>query len=134
MSGCKFCLMSEGKLSCHKVWEDSRFLAFLDIHPISPGHTLLIPKPHMEYIFEMDEQLYLELFRIARELSGPIRRVTGSKRIGIAVEGFSVPHVHIHLVPVNEVNELDPNRAAKATDEELSVVAAKVRAKLRAIH
>jgi histidine triad (HIT) family protein len=132
MSDCKFCLISEGMFPCHKVWEDSKFLAFLDVNPINAGHTLLIPKPHVEYIFEMNEQAYSELLAAARKLSEPIRRAAGSKRVGMAVEGFSVPHVHIHLVPVNQMNELNPNRAVPATDEELSSMVRRIRTELDA--
>lgn len=81
---------------------------------------MLIPKRHFEYIFDLDEEQYSQLHVTARRLSEPIRRATGSKRIKVAIEGFGVPHVHIHLVPVDRGNELDPKRAVRATLEELS--------------
>lgn len=133
MSDCRFCLISKGALPCHKVWENSKLLAFLDVNPINAGHTLLITKSHLEYIFEMKEQFYSELLAAAKMLSEPIRRAAGSKRVGMAIEGFSVPHVHIHLVPVNEKNELNPNRAVPATKGELSAMVKRIRTELDAI-
>lgn len=123
---CIFCKISDGELPSYKIYEDKNFLAFLDIHPINPGHLLLIPKKHVDYVFDLEEPLYSEMFKAAKKISKNLKKVIKAKRVGIAVEGFAVPHVHIHLVPINNENELDPHRAKEATPEELSKVAKKI--------
>ncbi len=127
MQNCIFCkVIAEASLSS-KIWEDKDFLAFLDVHPISRGHMLLLPKKHVEYVFDMPEKLYSGLFRTARQLSEPLQRATVAKRIGVAIEGFGVPHVHVHLVPVNKVNDLDPCRASEANQKDLANIAGQIR-------
>ncbi len=123
---CLFCKINDGELLSHKIYEDKNFLSFLDIHPINPGHLLLIPKKHVDYVFDLQEPLYSEMFKVAKKISNNLKKVMKAKRVGIAVEGFAVPHVHIHLVPINNENELDPHRAKEATPEELSKVAKKI--------
>ena len=123
---CIFCKINRGEIPSHKIYEDKKFLAFLDIHPINPGHLLLIPKKHVDYVFDLEEPLYSEMFKVAKNISKNLKKVMKAKRIGIAVEGFAVPHVHIHLVPINNENELDHHRAKEATPEELSKVAKKI--------
>lgn len=127
MDTCIFCQILNGSAPCHKVWENENFLAFLDINPVNPGHTLIIPKHHIDYVFDLEEPLYSELFRVVKERSEPLRRAMQSSRIGVIVEGFSVSHLHVHLVPINGVNELDPTRARHAAEEELAVIAASIR-------
>ena len=132
MSGCVFCKIVKGGLTSEKIWENKDFFAFLDANPVNLGHTLLIPKNHVDYIFDLEEPLYSEIFKISKRLSGSLKKATKAKRIGIAVEGFSVPHTHIHLIPLNGANELDPCRAVKATQEELSKIAVKIRKQIKA--
>src|SRR3989344_8775786 len=108
---CIFCQIRDGKLSSYNVYEDRFFVAFLDINPINPGHVLLIPKKHVSYVFDMKEPLYSEMFMVAKKISMNLKTTMKTKRIGIAVEGFSVSHVHVHLIPINQENELDPHRA-----------------------
>jgi histidine triad (HIT) family protein len=127
MEDCIFCKIAKGEIDSAKVYEDEKFFAFLDVRPLNPGHTLLVPKKHADYIFELDESLYSELFKTAKKLAKPIRNAVKSKRIGVAIEGFGVPHAHIHLIPINNVNEIDPHRAKAATPEELNEVAEKIR-------
>lgn len=129
MSSCIFCDIIEGDAPSRKIWEDEHLLAFLDINPINPGHVLFIPKIHVEYLFDMKEA-YLDLFTAAKTLAEPLRRATGAKRIALAVEGFAVPHVHLHLVPVNGENELDPKRARPASKEELVEMEKKIKKEL----
>ena len=128
MDTCIFCQIIEGVEPAHGIWESDDFLAFLSIHPCNPGHTCLIPKAHVDYVFDLHEPLYSRIFQVARQLSKPLKSATDAKRIGIAVEGFSVPHVHLHLVPLHNVSELDPHRHIEQTQEELSIMAAKIRA------
>lgn len=126
MSECIFCKIIAGEIPGVKIWEDEELFAFLDINPMNPGHTLLIPKKHHQYLFEIDEQLYSRIFKAAKKLSEPIRRAMGAKRIGLVVEGFLVPHVHIHLVPLHSGGELSFSRARKASAEELKETAEKI--------
>lgn len=126
MPECIFCKIINGDAPAHKIWENEEFLAFLADFPINPGHTLLIPKGHINYVFDMIDAAYSKLFDIARTLSVPIKKAFDAPRVGLVIEGFSVPHVHLHLVPVYNVAELDPNRGRAATFEELAPVAEKL--------
>jgi len=131
MEDCLFCKIIKGEIPSYKIWEDENFFAFLDINPINPGHTILVPRKHLDYIFDLEEPLYSEIFRTVKKLSKPLKRVTGAERIALAIEGFVVPHIHIHLIPVNKVNDLDPNRAKKSSPEELLTIAEKVKALIK---
>jgi histidine triad (HIT) family protein len=127
METCIFCQIIEGIEPAHKIWESDDFLAFLSLHPCNPGHTCLIPKTHVDYVFDLDEPLYSRIFQLAKQLSGPLKKATEAKRIGIAIEGFSVPHVHLHLVPLYNVAELDPHRHIKQNSEEVAEMAENIR-------
>lgn len=116
---CIFCKIINNEIDYFKVWENKKFLAFLDRMPINPGHILLIPKKHQEEIFDLEDNSYIEIFKIAKKISKPLKLVTKAKRIGIAVEGLGASHAHIHLVPIYNGNELNPERAKKATEDEL---------------
>ncbi len=116
---CIFCDITDNKKSAFKVWENNDFLAFLDVKPINPGHILLIPKNHQEEIFDLEDNLYNEIFKIIKKLSKPLKKITKAKRIGIAIEGLGVPHAHIHLVPIYHGNELNPERAKRVSENEL---------------
>ncbi|MDD5503518.1 MAG: HIT family protein [Candidatus Thermoplasmatota archaeon] len=129
---CIFCKIVKGEIPSQKVWEDENFLAFLDINPVQQGHVLLIPKAHSDYIFSMDDKQYAEILNRAKALSEPIRKATGAKRIGLGVEGLSVPHVHIHIIPVNNINDIDPCKGKKASQEELAKIADKIRKEIAA--
>jgi histidine triad (HIT) family protein len=128
---CVFCGFAAGKGKFYKVWEDKHFLAFLDYKPINPGHTLLVPKQHFEYIFEMDKNLYGKIFDRARELSETLKTATRATRIGVIVEGFGVAHVHVHLVPLHKGGELLKKGATDVTDEEFSKTAEKITAEIK---
>lgn len=124
---CVFCQFAMNKGKFYKVWEDKHFLAFLDYKPINPGHILLVPKQHFEYIFDLDKKLYAKIFQRAKELAKPLRTATESKRIGVIVEGFGVAHVHIHLVPINKGSELTKKGTAGVTDEEFAKMSEKIK-------
>lgn len=127
-----FCKIVAGELPSYKVYEDDKFLAFLDITPIRLGHTLLIPKEHFEYLFEMPEDLYGEMFLKARELAPAIMKAASSKRTGIVVEGLEVLHVHIHLIPLDETGGLDSTSRYSETAEKLTEMAEKIKGLLDA--
>ncbi len=115
------------EIPAHVIWENSDYIAFLDIKPINPGHVLLVPKKPVGDILDMTDQEYSSLFLAAKQLALSLRIATGAKRIGYMVEGFGVDHVHIHLIPINAVNELDHARAHNASEEELKEIAEKIR-------
>lgn len=120
MVNCRFCDIVNRKVSDYIIWEDEKFIAFLDSSPANPGHCMLIPKKHFDYFFDMDDELYQELFMTAKKLAEPLRKITNAKRIGIAVLGFSMPHAHLHLIPLHGPDELfDEGKLAKQTHEEL---------------
>lgn len=130
MDDCIFCKIGAGKIPSAKVYEDEKFFAFLDINPIAPGHTLLIPKKHVDNLFDIDEPLYSEMFQTAKKISKPLVKSMGAKRAGVIVEGFLVHHAHIHLIPMRSGGDLDPANARKAEPAELAAVAEKIRNQL----
>ena len=121
-----FSSIIKGESPAYKLWENEEFLAFLDIMPINPGHTLVIPKLEVDYIFDLPQPLYTTMWQHVRWLAGPIKAAMECKRVGIAVEGFSVAHAHAHLIPVNGNRELSPERAVRATPEQLLEVQRKI--------
>lgn len=123
---CIFCDFSSKQKDCFKVWEDDSFLAFLDINPINPGHTLLIPKDHIANVFDMNNDAYIELFEAIRFLSPKIKKALNAPKVGMAIEGFGVGHAHVHLVPVYKGNELNPERAQPASAEDLELIRDKI--------
>lgn len=127
VENCIFCKIVDGSAAAHKVWQNDDFLAFLSIHPCNPGHLCLVPKIHEDYVFDLKEPLYSAIFQAAKGLSGPLKNATNAKRIGIAIEGFSVPHVHIHLVPLHDVDEIDPHRHIEQSEEQLAEMAELIR-------
>jgi len=120
---CIFCEIIEEKKVAHIVWENTNFIAILDVNPINKGHLLLLPKKHIDDVFDMPEPLFVDIFLSAKKLAPVLKKHLHVKRIGVAIEGFHVPHVHIHLVPVNNGNELNPNRAQEASQELLAQLA-----------
>lgn len=123
-----FTKIVNGEIPCYKVAEDENFLAFLDINPLAEGHTLVIPKKEVDYIFDLDADLYANLFLFARKVAKAIDKVIPSKKIGIAVIGLEVPHVHIHLVPQKEIDTLNfKNPKLSFTPEEFKNIAEKIR-------
>ena len=109
------------------VWEDENYIAFLDIKPLNPGHSLLVPKKPVGDILDMNDDEYADLFLKAKNLALSLRKAMNAKRIGYIVEGFGVEHVHIHLVPINAINELDISRAYTASKEELEEMSANIK-------
>ncbi len=100
-----FTKIIRGEIPCYKVYEDDKSLAFLDIHPQFPGHTLLIPKQQIDQIWDVPDDLYHHLWDVAKKIQPRLQSVTKAVRIGIAVEGFGVLHVHIHLIPLNKIED-----------------------------
>jgi len=107
------------ELPAHIIWEDKEVISFLPHdYFINKGHLLVVPKIEVDHIFDLDDEIYLKLWSVAKMLAKPLKKLTNAKRIGIAVEGFSVPHVHIHLTPLYNPSELDPQRNVEWSQEE----------------
>jgi len=119
-----------GEIPAHKILENDRYLAFLDIRPVNPGHTLVIPKQEVDYIFDMEDDLLKGLMIFAKKVAKGIKKVIPCKKVGIMVAGIEVPHAHIHLIPIQNVNDLSFARAKAMPPEELASIAAKIRANL----
>ena len=102
-----FTKIVSGDIPSHKVAESELCYAFLDINPLAVGHTLVIPKNEVDYILDLDDELYLELMRFAKQVGKSIESVVECKRIGITVIGLEVPHAHVHLIPINQLNDMN---------------------------
>ena len=102
-----FSKIVSGEIPCYKVAETEKFLAFLDVRPIAVGHTLVIPKEETDYIFDIDQEAYAELFLFAQIVAKAIHAAVPCKKVGLAVIGLEVPHAHIHLVPMNHIGDLN---------------------------
>ena len=102
-----------GEIPSWKVAEDDRFYAFLDINPLAEGHTLVIPKQEVDYIFDLDEEIYAGLWQFAARVARAIGTVIPCKRVGVAVLGMEVPHAHIHLVPLQTEGDMDFRKEKK---------------------
>lgn len=126
---CIFCKIIKGEIPAVKLWEDKDYFIFLDANPIMPGHALVVPKSHEDYLFDMKDQKYVELMLKVRSVAKILKERLNPKRVGMIVEGFSVHHVHVHLVPINIGNELNPLRAKKMDVKELNKIADKIRGK-----
>lgn len=124
---CIFCKIINSEIPAYKLWENERFLALLDINPIKPGHLVVMPKAHYSDLYEMPEDLYSELFSIIKKIAPLLKKETGSKRVGLVVEGFGVDHIHVHLVPINMGNELNPENAVKATADDLQSMQGRIK-------
>jgi histidine triad (HIT) family protein len=126
-SSCIFCRIVAGRAPDRILYEDENHLAFFPIEHINPGHVLLIPKVHVDYLFDLDDPGYVALWRTAARLAPALRSVTSAARIGVAVEGFGVPHAHVHLVPLHARDELEPSRAKPLPPEEASRLATRIK-------
>lgn len=114
-----FSKIISNEIPCYKVAESNDFIAFLDVRPLTAGHTLVVPKKEIDYIFDMDDEQYAGLQLFAKIVAGAIKKAIPCKRIGVAVIGLEVPHAHIHLVPINEIGDLNfENERKKFSPEE----------------
>jgi histidine triad (HIT) family protein len=112
----------------HIVAEDDRYIAFLDITPLVPGHTLVVPKQEVDYIFDLDDDLLAGLSLFAKKVSHAVKKAVPCKRIGVAVIGLEVPHTHVHLVPMNNMGDINFTKPKLTpTKEELALIAEKIR-------
>jgi histidine triad (HIT) family protein len=122
-----FTKIVKGEIPCYKVAETEKFLAFLDINPLAVGHTLVIPKKEIDYLFDIEDTMYQELFLFAKKVALAVENVIPCQRIGIAVVGLEVPHAHIHLVPLQTVYDIDFKRPKlKIPPAEYELIAQKI--------
>jgi histidine triad (HIT) family protein len=113
-----------GQIPSHKIAEDENFLAFLDVFPLKKGHTLVIPKKEMDYIFDLDPDTYGGLMQFSRRVAEALKRSVECKRISVHVIGLEVPHAHVHLIPINSMNDCSfSNAKLKLTKEEFEEIA-----------
>jgi len=127
-----FTRIIRGEIPCEKILEDERFFAFLDIRPIAPGHTLVIPKSQTDKLYELGTEDLQGMLPFARRIALALEKAVPCRRIGMMVAGFEVPHAHLHLVPLQEEGDLSFAKAKPATKEELAAVGAAVRRELNA--
>ena len=126
-----FTRIIQGEIPAHKILENDKYLAFLDLRPVNPGHTLVIPKQEVDYIFDMEDDLLEGLMVFAKKVAKGIKKAFPCKKVGVMVAGIEVPHTHIHLIPINSVGDLNFARALAATPEELAATAARIHANLK---
>lgn len=125
-----FTKIINGEIPAYKVAEDDRFLAFLDIRPNTKGHTLCIPKEEVNKIFDLDEETYMGLMAFSRKVAKGLEKAISCKRIGMAVVGLEVPHVHVHLIPLNSMGDMNFANSVNLSEEEFEQVAADIKASI----
>ena len=125
-----FSRIIKGEIPCEKILEDDRYFAFLDIRPINPGHTLVVPKTEVDELFALSDDMLASALPFAKTIAQALKKSVPCKRIGMLVAGFEVPHAHIHLVPIQAEGELSFSRAQPANPEVQSALAQKIRGNL----
>ncbi|MDR1725594.1 MAG: HIT family protein [Bacteroidales bacterium] len=126
-----FTKIINGEIPSYKVAENEYCYAFLDISPLEKGHTLVVPKKEIDYIFDLDDKSFQELHLFSKRIAKAIKKTVSCEKIGVAVIGLEVPHAHIHLVPLKEVGDLDFKRSKKQlTEEEFKTIASQIAANL----
>ena len=121
-----FTKIVNGEIPCYKIAEDENYLAFLDVNPNAKGHTLCIPKQEINKIFDMEEAYYLGLMKFSRKVAKAIEKSIDCKRIGVAVVGLEVPHVHVHLIPLNDMDDMRFQRKTSLSSEEFQELAQQI--------
>ena len=126
-----FTRIIQGEIPCYKIAEDDRFLAFLDINPLAKGHTLVVPKVEIDYLFELDDKLLGDMMIFSRKVALAIDRTMDCKRVGVAVLGLEVPHAHIHLCPINDLYDIEFSKPKlQLSNEEFEQIAGTISAEV----
>ena len=115
-----------GEIPCHKVWEDEAHFAFLDIRPVQPGHTLVIPKREVDYLFDLEPEEYTAFWNAVRTVEARLKERLGCARVVLLVIGWEVPHVHVHLIPTNNIHDVGMPPSVDVTPEEMAALAARL--------
>lgn len=121
-----FTKIIKGDIPCHKIAESENYFAFLDINPWEEGHTLVIPKKEVDYIFDLDNKTYEGLMIFSKKVAHAVEKAVPCKRVGVLVEGLEVPHAHVHLIPI--INRFIPKQKPKYSQKELAEIAKRIRA------
>lgn len=119
-----------GEVPCYKIAEDSQFMAFLDINPNAKGHTLCIPKKEVESLLDMEEDMYQELMRFSRKVGLALEKTIPCKKVGMAVIGLEVPHVHVHLIPLQSMDDMRFSKKIAMSEEEFKELAESIHVNL----
>jgi histidine triad (HIT) family protein len=123
-----FTKIVNGEIPCHKVAENEKFLAFLDIMPLTKGHVLVIPKIEVDYIFDLEDDLLADMMLFSKKVAAQIKSVFPCKKVGVTVIGLEVPHAHIHLIPINTMNDMNfASEKLTLSSEELTDIASRLR-------
>ena len=123
-----FTRIIQGEIPCHKIAENDKFIAFLDITPVAKGHTLVVPKMEVDYFFDMDSDLLAEINLFAKDVATKLQRTIPCRRIGVAIIGLEVPHAHVHLIPLNTMADINFSaERLKMSHEEFSTLATEIR-------
>lgn len=126
-----FTRIIQGEIPSYKIAENDKFFAFLDINPLQLGHTLVIPKQEVDVFFELSDELLSEILLFAKPISKAIKELTNCDRVGVSVIGLEVPHAHIHLIPINGMNDMNFASGKKSfSSEEFEQIAQKIRKRL----
>lgn len=126
-----FTRIINGEIPCYKVAEDNNYFAFLDINPLAKGHTLVVPKVEDDYIFNLDDETYAGLMLFAKKVAKAQQQAIACKRVGMAVLGMEVPHVHVHLVPLQHEGDMNfANAKLQLPADEMAQIAASIAAKM----
>ncbi|MCC9137494.1 HIT family protein [Pontibacter silvestris] len=125
-----FTKIVNGDIPAYKIAEDDRYLAFLDVFPTTKGHTLVIPKQQIDYIFDLNDELYLGLMAFAKKVAAAVEKAVPCLRVGVAVVGLEVPHAHIHLIPLNSMGDMNFANKQQFSKEEFEEVQKKIQAEL----
>jgi len=123
-----FSRIIQGEIPCYKIAEDEKYYAFLDIHPLTKGHTLIVPKQETDYIFDLDNETLAGLMLFAKKIAIKIKQQVACKRVAIVVLGMEVPHAHMHLIPINSEGDVDFHKAKlQLTSDEFIEIQSKLK-------
>lgn len=119
------------EIPAYIISENNKFIAFLDINPLSIGHTLVVPKKEIDYFFDLDDNFLTEILLFSKKISKAIKKVTRCNRVGLSVIGLEIPHAHLHLVPLNEMNDIDfSKKKISLKDSELNDICKKIQSEI----
>jgi histidine triad (HIT) family protein len=123
-----FTRIIQGEIPCHKIAENDKFIAFLDITPVAKGHTLVVPKMEVDYFFDLNSDLLAEINLFAKEVASKLQKTIPCRRIGVAIIGLEVPHAHVHLIPLNTMADINFSAARlQMSSDELASLANEIR-------